>query len=438
MILKKAIMKTKEKEKKPVIGIVGMGYAGLPVACLFASKYKVIGYDMNVTRINQLSEGYDKGGDFDKEFLLKLLKKNLHPTFRQEDLKQCNFYVVVVPTPVDENNQPDLTFVISASQTIGQVISKGDIVVYESTVYPGVTEDVCVPEIARVSGLRFGKDFFVGFSPERIDPSNKEHTIFNTVKITSGSDDRTAHYIDSVYGSVLSAGTCLASSIKAAEAAKILENTQRDVNIALMNECSKIFSAMGIDTNKVIDAAATKWNFNAYRPGLVGGHCIGVDPYYLITKANMLGVDSELISAARHVNDSLPEHIVNRLVQTMAKERIKVRNASVLVLGFTFKENCPDIRNTRVFDIYSQLNLYVNNVDVVDPVADPTQTYQEYGVTLTPMTTALKNQYDAVILCVRHDIFNGIDISAMIKDKKQSVVYDIKSFLSDDVATLRM
>lgn len=421
---------------KPVIGIVGMGYAGLPVACLFAKKYTVIGYDMNRTRINQLREGVDKGGDFDKKYLLRLQRHRLHPTSNREDLMQCNFYVVVVPTPVDENNQPDLTYVISASQTVGQVISKGDVVVYESTVYPGVTEDVCVPEIEKVSGLKFNRDFFVGFSPERIDPSNKQHTIFNTVKITSGSDDRTAHYIDSVYGSVLSAGTCLAASIKAAEAAKILENTQRDVNIALMNECSKIFSAMGIDTNKVIDAAATKWNFNAYRPGLVGGHCIGVDPYYLITKAQMLGVDSELISAARHVNDTLPEHIVNRLVQTMADENIPIKDASVLILGFTFKENCPDIRNTRVYDIYQRLSLHAGKIDVVDPIADPTQVYKEYGLKMTPMTTALKRTYDAVLLCVRHDVFSDFDIRSLIRER--SVVYDIKSFLSDDLATLRM
>ena len=421
---------------KPVIGIVGMGYAGLPVACLFAKKYTVIGYDMNRTRINQLREGVDKGGDFDKKYLLRLQRHRLHPTSNSEDLMQCNFYVVVVPTPVDENNQPDLTYVISASQTVGQVISKGDVVVYESTVYPGVTEDVCVPEIEKVSGLKFNRDFFVGFSPERIDPSNKQHTIFNTVKITSGSDDRTAHYIDSVYGSVLSAGTCLAASIKAAEAAKILENTQRDVNIALMNECSKIFSAMGIDTNKVIDAAATKWNFNAYRPGLVGGHCIGVDPYYLITKAQMLGVDSELISAARHVNDTLPEHIVNRLVQTMADENIPIKDASVLILGFTFKENCPDIRNTRVYDIYQRLSLHAGKIDVVDPIADPTQVYKEYGLKMTPMTTALKRTYDAVLLCVRHDVFSDFDIRSLIRER--SVVYDIKSFLSDDLATLRM
>lgn len=421
---------------KPVIGIVGMGYAGLPVACLFAKKYTVIGYDMNRTRINQLREGVDKGGDFDKKFLLRLQRHRLHPTSNREDLMQCNFYVVVVPTPVDENNQPDLTYVISASQTVGQVISKGDVVVYESTVYPGVTEDVCVPEIEKVSGLKFNRDFFVGFSPERIDPSNKQHTIFNTVKITSGSDDRTAHYIDSVYGSVLSAGTCLAASIKAAEAAKILENTQRDVNIALMNECSKIFSAMGIDTNKVIDAAATKWNFNAYRPGLVGGHCIGVDPYYLITKAQMLGIDSELISAARHVNDTLPEHIVNRLVQTMADEKIPIKDASVLILGFTFKENCPDIRNTRVYDIYQRLSLHAGKIDVVDPIADPTQVYKEYGLKMTPMTTALKRTYDAVLLCVRHDVFSDFDIRSLIRER--SVVYDIKSFLSDDLATLRM
>lgn len=421
---------------KPVIGIVGMGYAGLPVACLFAKKYTVIGYDMNRTRINQLREGVDKGGDFDKKYLLRLQRHRLHPTSNREDLMQCNFYVVVVPTPVDENNQPDLTYVISASQTVGQVISKGDVVVYESTVYPGVTEDVCVPEIEKVSGLKFNRDFFVGFSPERIDPSNKQHTIFNTVKITSGSDDRTAHYIDSVYGSVLSAGTCLAASIKAAEAAKILENTQRDVNIALMNECSKIFSAMGIDTNKVIDAAATKWNFNAYRPGLVGGHCIGVDPYYLITKAQMLGVDSELISAARHVNDTLPEHIVNRLVQTMADEKIPIKDASVLILGFTFKENCPDIRNTRVYDIYQRLSLHAGKIDVVDPIADPTQVYKEYGLKMTPMTTALKRTYDAVLLCVRHDVFSDFDIRPLIRER--SVVYDIKSFLSDDLATLRM
>lgn len=413
-----------------------MGYAGLPVACLFSKKYTVIGYDMNRTRINQLREGVDKGGDFDKKYLLRLQRHRLHPTSNREDLMQCNFYVVVVPTPVDENNQPDLTYVISASQTVGQVISKGDVVVYESTVYPGVTEDVCVPEIEKVSGLKFNRDFFVGFSPERIDPSNKQHTIFNTVKITSGSDDRTAHYIDSVYGSVLSAGTCLAASIKAAEAAKILENTQRDVNIALMNECSKIFSAMGIDTNKVIDAAATKWNFNAYRPGLVGGHCIGVDPYYLITKAQMLGVDSELISAARHVNDTLPEHIVNRLVQTMADENIPIKDASVLILGFTFKENCPDIRNTRVYDIYQRLSLHAGKIDVVDPIADPTQVYKEYGLKMTPMTTALKRTYDAVLLCVRHDVFSDFDIRSLIRER--SVVYDIKSFLSDDLATLRM
>ena len=424
------------KTKEPIIGIIGMGYAGLPVACLFAKRYRVIGYDMNRQRIAQLKEGVDRGMDFSKETLLGLQRENLHVTDVMDDLLPCNFYVVVVPTPVDTNNKPDLSFVVSASQVVGKVIGKGDVAVYESTVYPGVTEEVCVPEIERISGLKYNQDFFAGFSPERIDPSNKEHTIYNTVKITSGSNPDIAEYVDSVYGSVLEAGTCRAASIKVAEAAKILENTQRDVNIALMNEVSKIFSAMDIDTNKVIDAAATKWNFHSYRPGLVGGHCIGVDPYYLITKAETIGVEPELIRAARRVNDTVPDYIATRLVNAMAAKGISVKDSSILILGFTFKENCPDVRNTRVYDIYNRLKQFTDHIIITDPLADPTLTQKEYGLELFPMEAIAGQKYDAVLLCVRHSLFRGINIKSLLKEP--SVVYDVKSFLDDSIVDLKM
>lgn len=417
-------------DKTPIVGIVGMGYAGLPVACLFAQKYKVVGYDMSEQRIAELREGFDRGKDFDKQTLMHLQEGRMLLTTNRDDLRQCSFYVVVVPTPVDENNKPDLYCVESASEVIGEVISKGDIAVYESTVYPGVTEEVCVPIIERVSGLEFNKDFFVGYSPERINPGGRDHTIYNTVKITSGSTPETANEVDRLYNSVLQAGTHKASSIKVAETAKVLENIQRDVNIALMNEVAKIMAAMNIDTNEVIDAASTKWNFVPYRPGLVGGHCIGVDPFYLILRAEEYGVEPELIKAARHENDSMGKFVASQVIGLLAKKSIKVKDAEILMLGFTFKENCPDVRNTKVFDIYKELSLYTDNITVIDPCADADLVKKEYGLTLADFKESLSCKYDAVILCVSHREFKLLDIKGLLKPT--SVLYDVKGFLPKD------
>lgn len=416
--------------KTPVIGIVGMGYAGLPVACLFAQKYPVIGYDMSERRIKDLQKGIDSGHDFDSALLLELQKHNLSLTTDKEELRQCNFYVVVVPTPVDENNKPDLYCVESASEVVGSVIGKGDIVVYESTVYPGVTEEVCVPIIEKISGLQFNEDFFAGYSPERINPGSKEHTIFNTVKITSGSTPEAADTVDYLYSSVLEAGTHKASSIKVAETAKVLENVQRDVNIALMNEVAKIMAAMNVDTNEVINAAATKWNFQPYRPGLVGGHCIGVDPFYLMLRAEQLGVDPKLIRAAREENDSMGKYVADQLIRRMTDKGIKMNKAKILLLGFTFKENCPDVRNTRVIDIYRQLALFTNQITVVDPWADPETVKKEYGIDICNEQDVLQEKYDGVMLCVAHRAFRSLNIKKILANP--SVVYDVKGFLRKD------
>ena len=404
-----------------------MGYAGLPVACLFAQKYPVVGYDMSVRRIEELKRGFDCGNDFDSKMLLELQHHQMSLTSNQDDLKQCNFYVVVVPTPVDENNRPDLACVESASEVVGNVIGKGDTVVYESTVYPGVTEEVCVPIIERISGLVFNEDFFVGYSPERINPGSRENTIYNTVKITSGSTPAAADEVDEMYSSVLEAGTHKASCIKVAETAKVLENVQRDVNIALMNELAKIMSAMDIDTNEVIDAAATKWNFVPYRPGLVGGHCISVDPFYLILRAEQLGVDAKLIKAAREENDSMGRFVADQLVRIMTNKGIKMNRAKILLMGFTFKENCPDVRNTKVYDIYKQLSLFTDDITVVDPCADAELVEKEYGLKLTDTTEAMHNQYDGVMLCVSHRAFKSVDVSKLLKDT--AALYDVKAFL---------
>ena len=419
------------KEEK--LSVVGLGYVGLPVAAAFARKFSVVGFDINEEKIALYRRGIDPTGEVGDETL-----KGAAIAFTADEraLRQARFHVVAVPTPVGPDHTPDLHPVISASQIVGRNLTEGSIVVYESTVYPGVTEDVCIPILEEESGLKCGVGFKVGYSPERINPGDKVHRLETICKIVSGTDEGALAEIKRVYDQVIEAGTWPVSSIKTAEAIKVAENSQRDINIAFMNELAMVFDRMGIDTNEVVDGMNTKWNALGFRPGLVGGHCIGVDPYYLITKAQMLGVDSELISAARHVNDTLPEHIVNRLVQTMADENIPIKDASVLILGFTFKENCPDIRNTRVYDIYQRLSLHAGKIDVVDPIADPTQVYKEYGLKMTPMTTALKRTYDAVLLCVRHDVFSDFDIRSLIRER--SVVYDIKSFLSDDLATLRM
>lgn len=414
----------------PVIGVVGMGYAGLPVACLFAQKYPVIGYDMSERRITDLKKGIDSGHDFDSTLLLELQQNHMSLTTNKEDLRQCNFYVVVVPTPVDENNKPDLYCVESASEVVGYVIGRGDIVVYESTVYPGVTEEVCVPIIEKMSGLKFNEDFFAGYSPERINPGSKEHTIFNTVKITSGSTPEAADIVDDLYSSVLEAGTHKASSIKVAETAKVLENVQRDVNIALMNEVAKIMAAMDVDTNEVINAASTKWNFQPYRPGLVGGHCIGVDPFYLMHRAEQLGVEPRLIRAAREENDSMGKYVADQLIRRMTDKGIKMNKAKILLLGITFKENCPDIRNTRVIDIYRQLALFTDQITVVDPWADPEMVKKEYGIEVTNEKEAYLEKYDGVMLCVAHRAFRSLNINKILASP--AVVYDVKGFLRQD------
>ena len=360
------------------IGVIGLGYVGLPLARLFSTKYKTVGFDMNKSRVEALMAGHDATLEVSDELLQTALKNGFVCTTNLEEIKDCNFYVVAVPTPVDVNNRPDLKPLWGASETVGKVISKGDIVVYESTVYPGVTEEECLPVVERVSGLKFNKDFFAGYSPERINPGDKEHTVEKIRKVTSGSTPEVADLVDEVYNSVLVNGTHKASSIKVAEASKIIENSQRDVNIAFMNELAKIFNAMGIDTRDVIDAASSKWNFIKLNPGLVGGHCISVDPYYLIQKAQVYGVLPRIMSAARRLNDGMGDYVANQTIKLMNKSGVLVKDSSILILGITFKENCPDIRNTKVVDIHSTLSEYTSNITVFDPWANADRVKKEY------------------------------------------------------------
>lgn len=417
------------------IAVIGLGYVGLPLARLFSTKYKTVGFDMNAKRCEALMAGHDATFEVSDKLLQDAINNHSFKcTANIEDIRECNFYVVAVPTPVDADNHPDLKPLWRASETIGKVISKGDIVVYESTVYPGVTEEECLPVVEQVSGLKFNVDFFAGYSPERINPGDKEHTVEKIKKVTSGSTPEIANIVDGVYNSVLVNGTHKAPSIKIAEASKIIENSQRDVNIAFMNELAKIFNAMGIDTQDVIDAAATKWNFIKLKPGLVGGHCISVDPYYLIQKAQVYGVLPRIMSASRRLNDGMGAYVANQTIKYMNKKGVMVKDAKILILGITFKENCPDIRNTKIVDIYNTFEEYSNNITIYDPWAHATAVKNEYGIDIVSELPTEK--FDAVILGVAHKQFLKLDIKGLVKDG--GVVYDVKGVLPREIVDGRL
>lgn len=411
------------------ICVIGLGYVGLPLARLFSTRYETVGFDMNQSRVDALMAGHDATLEVSDDLLKEAIEKHgFKCTTDIEQIRNCNFYVVAVPTPVDENNRPDLRPLLKASETVGKVISPGDIVVYESTVYPGVTEEECLPVVEQFSGLTFNKDFFAGYSPERINPGDKEHTVEKIRKVTSGSTPEIADMVDAVYNSVLINGTHKAPSIKVAEASKIIENSQRDVNIAFMNELAKIFNAMGIDTRDVIDAASSKWNFIKMSPGLVGGHCISVDPYYLIQKAQVYGVLPRVMFAARRLNDGMGAYVAEQTVKCMNKKGVLVKDSRILILGVTFKENCPDTRNTKVVDIYHTLCEYTTDIVVYDPWADAAHVKKECGIEIVNQLPDSK--FDAVILAVAHDQFKSLDVKALLNDN--GVVYDVKGVLDRD------
>lgn len=417
------------------IAVIGLGYVGLPLARLFSTKFPTIGFDMSPLRVEKLMSGHDDTLEVSDDVLKEAIEKHgFRCTSSLEDIKDCNFYVVAVPTPVDENNRPDLKPLWGASESVGKVISKGDVVVYESTVYPGVTEEECLPVVERVSGLKFNQDFFAGYSPERINPGDKLHTVEKIKKVTSGSTSAIAELVDRVYNSVLINGTHKAPSIKVAEASKIIENSQRDVNIAFMNELAKIFNAMEIDTHDVIEAASSKWNFIKLSPGLVGGHCISVDPYYLIQKAQVYGVLPRVMSNARRLNNGMGAYVANQTIKAMNKKGVLVKNADILILGITFKENCPDIRNTKVVDIYHTLSEYTDNITIYDPWAGVESVKKEYGINIVKKLDNKK--YDAVILAVAHNEFLTLDIKSLLK--ANSVVYDVKGVLERSLVDDRL
>lgn len=428
------------KSKEYKICVVGLGYVGLPLARLFSTKFKTVGFDMNQQRVDALMQGHDATLEVPDVLLQESISKNGFVCTTDIDvIRDCNVYIVAVPTPVDDNNRPDLKPLWGASETVGKVISKGNIVIYESTVYPGVTEEECLPVVERVSGLKFNVDFFAGYSPERINPGDKLHTVEKIKKVTSGSTPEVADIVDALYNSVLVNGTHKAPSIKVAEASKIIENSQRDVNIAFMNELAKIFNAMGIDTHDVIDAAASKWNFIKLSPGLVGGHCISVDPYYLIQKAQVYGVLPRIMSNARRLNDGMGDYVANQTIKQMNKKGVLVKDSKVLILGITFKENCPDIRNTKVVDIYHTLQEYTNNITIYDPWANAECIQHEYGIGIIHGDlNSLKGQYDAVILAVAHNLFKDINIREFLKDSNLGVVYDVKGILPYDMIDARL
>lgn len=410
------------------IAVIGLGYVGLPLARLFSTQYKTVGFDLSERRVEALMKGHDDTLEVSDELLQSAIANGFVCTSNLEDIRDCNFYVIAVPTPVDENKNPDLTPLIGASTTIGQVISKDDIVVYESTVYPGVTEDACIPVVEKVSGLKYNQDFYAGYSPERINPGDKLHTVELIKKVTSGSTPEIGEKVNAIYASVIKAGTHLAPTIKVAEASKVIENSQRDINIAFVNELSKIFNKMGIDTLDVLEAAGTKWNFLPFRPGLVGGHCIGVDPYYLAQCAQRFGYNPEIILAGRRMNDGMGEYVAEQTIKLMLKKGIQVVGGNLLLLGFTFKENCPDVRNTKVVDIYTALKEYNVNVTVYDPWANPAIAKHEYGVEVVnelPQAT-----YDAAILAVAHKEFDGLELDALLEEKH--VVFDVKGVLEQE------
>lgn len=429
--------------KEAKIAIIGLGYVGLPLAVEFAKKFPVVGFDIDQRRIEELHSGTDRTLEVEDDLLQavllgenpKLGTKGLFPTFEPESLADCQVYIVTVPTPTDKHNRPVLTPMLKASENIARYLKKGDVVIYESTVYPGVTEDECVPVLERISGLKFNEDFSAGYSPERINPGDKEHTVSKILKVTSGSTPEAAEYVDQLYKTVITAGTHKASSIKVAEAAKVIENSQRDINIAFVNELSKIFNLLGIDTHEVLEAAGTKWNFLKFKPGLVGGHCIGVDPFYLAQKAQEVGYHPEIILAGRRLNDSMGKHVATEVIKLMMRKDLKVIDSKVLILGFTFKEDCPDVRNTRVIDIYKELRSYDMEVDVYDPWANPEEVMHEYGVVLKPNDRSpdLEN-YSAVIVAVAHREFKKLKI----EKSSNQVVFDVKGNLDKTKVDARL
>ncbi|WP_281950351.1 nucleotide sugar dehydrogenase [Nitrosophilus kaiyonis] len=429
------------------ICIIGLGYVGLPLAVAFAKKYKVVGFDINAKRVEELNKGFDSTLEVSEKELKEVIKNNnLKLTTSIEDIRDSNFYIVTVPTPIDKHKNPDLTPLIMASRTVGRVIKKGDIVIYESTVYPGCTEEVCVPELERESGLKFNKDFFCGYSPERINPGDKEHTVTKIKKVTSGSTPEIAKKVDELYASIIEAGTHLAPSIKIAEAAKVIENSQRDINIAFVNELALIFDKLNIDTLDVLEAAGTKWNFLRFKPGLVGGHCIGVDPYYLAYKAKEIGYHPEIILAGRRTNDNMGIFVANKVVKLMIQKGHTIKGSRVLILGITFKENCPDIRNSRVIDVIRELQEFGCNVDVYDPWADKDEVKREYNLELLPSTFNLQpstlTNYDSIILAVSHNEFKEIEQQLQnqkLKTKNQQpIIYDIKGFFDKSLVDGRL
>ncbi|UII79908.1 nucleotide sugar dehydrogenase [Flagellimonas sp. CMM7] len=422
------------------IAVIGLGYVGLPLARLFATKFPVIGFDVNKKRVAELQDGSDSTLEVEDETLQAVLcktpkmDKGLFCSFDIEDIKDCNYYVVTVPTPVDSTNRPILTPLYKASETVGSVLKKGDIVIYESTVYPGVTEDECVPVLEKMSGLTFNKDFYVGYSPERINPGDKEHTVEKILKVTSGSTPEIGKKVDDLYAQVITAGTHLAPTIKVAEAAKVIENSQRDINIAFVNELAKIFSLMDIDTHDVLTAAATKWNFLHFTPGLVGGHCIGVDPYYLAQRAQQFGYHPEIILAGRRMNDGMGNYVASEVVKLMVQNDIKIKGSKILVLGITFKENCPDVRNTKAVDVVTNLKSYGITVDVSDPWASPSEVMHEYGLQTSKKIEG--NDYDAIVLTVAHNEFKDFPYDSLLK--KNGVIYDVKGCVDKELVNGRL
>ena len=413
------------------IAVIGLGYVGLPLARLFATKYPVIGFDINQKRIKELQSGVDSTLEVEDEVLKKVLSETpsmetgLYCSNQLDDISDCNYYIVTVPTPVDSTNRPILTPLYKSSETVGKVLKKGDIVVYESTVYPGVTEEECVPVLEKVSGLKFNTDFFVGYSPERINPGDKEHTVEKILKVTSGSTPEIGKKVDTLYASVITAGTHLAPTIKVAEAAKVIENSQRDINIAFVNELAKIFNLMSIDTSDVLEAAGTKWNFLPFKPGLVGGHCIGVDPYYLAQKAQAYGYHPEIILAGRRMNDGMGKYVASEVIKLMVQREIKIKNANILVLGITFKENCPDVRNTKAIDVIENLKSYGSQITVYDPWASEEEVKMEFDLDI--VKTLPNKQYAAIVLAVSHKEFLQLDLRSLLQE--DGVLYDVKSIL---------
>jgi UDP-N-acetyl-D-galactosamine dehydrogenase len=417
------------------IGIIGLGYVGLPLARLFATKFPVVGFDINQNRVNELNDGVDATLEVEKELLQSVLTHKplesvgLYCTANVSDIENCNYYIITVPTPIDKNNRPDLTPLYKSSETIGKVLKKGDIVIYESTVYPGLTEEECVPVLEKYSGLKFNVDFFAGYSPERINPGDKEHTVDKILKITAGSTPETGIKVNELYKAVISAGTHLAPSIKVAEAAKVIENSQRDINIAFVNELAKIFNILDIDTQAVLAAAGTKWNFLNFKPGLVGGHCIGVDPYYLAQKAQEAGYHPEIILAGRRLNDSMGEYVASRIVKLMIKKRIPVNHSKLLMLGITFKENCPDVRNTKIVDVIKALADYGIEVTIYDTWANPKEVEHEYNLKTTNVIP--KEKFDSIVLGVAHTSFLNLDLEPL--KKENAVIYDVKGVLTTEI-----